>query len=52
VFIGGHFFPAPGWNRWQAIGKANTASESNDRYRVCFVWAEGDAAEVEIVDYH
>lgn len=24
----------------------------NDRYRVCFVWEEGDAREVEIVDYH
>jgi proteic killer suppression protein len=24
----------------------------NDQYRVCFVWSEGDAAEVEIVDYH
>lgn len=24
----------------------------DDQYRVCFVWSEGDAAEVEIVDYH
>jgi proteic killer suppression protein len=24
----------------------------NDRYRVCFVWKDGDAFEVEIVDYH
>ena len=24
----------------------------NDQYRVCFVWSAGDAAEVEIVDYH
>jgi proteic killer suppression protein len=24
----------------------------NDQYRVCFVWSEGDATEVEIVDYH
>jgi proteic killer suppression protein len=24
----------------------------NDQYRVCFVWSEGVAAEVEIVDYH
>lgn len=24
----------------------------NDQYRICFVWSEGDAAEVEIVDYH
>ncbi|MEW6529671.1 MAG: type II toxin-antitoxin system RelE/ParE family toxin [Thermodesulfobacteriota bacterium] len=24
----------------------------NDQYRICFVWAEGKAHEVEIVDYH
>lgn len=24
----------------------------NDQYRVCFVWKDGNATEVEIVDYH
>lgn len=24
----------------------------NDRWRVCFHWREGDAYDVEIVDYH
>ena len=24
----------------------------NDQYRVCFVWANGNAHQVEIVDYH
>lgn len=24
----------------------------NDQWRVCFLWREGDAYEVEIVDYH
>lgn len=24
----------------------------NDQYRICFVWRDGDAHEVEIVDYH
>jgi toxin HigB-1 len=24
----------------------------NARYRICFVWSEGNASEVEIVDYH
>jgi proteic killer suppression protein len=24
----------------------------NDRYRICFVWREGNAYDVEIVDYH
>ena len=24
----------------------------NDQWRICFVWAQGDALDVEIVDYH
>ena len=24
----------------------------NDQWRICFRWVEGDALEVEIVDYH
>jgi len=24
----------------------------NDRYRLCFKWQDGDAFDVEIVDYH
>jgi toxin HigB-1 len=24
----------------------------NDRYRLCFLWTDGNAQEVEIVDYH
>jgi len=24
----------------------------NDQWRICFRWAEGDASDVEIVDYH
>lgn len=24
----------------------------NDRYRLCFEWRDGDAYQVEIVDYH
>jgi proteic killer suppression protein len=24
----------------------------NDQWRLCFVWSDGDAYEVEIVDYH
>jgi proteic killer suppression protein len=24
----------------------------NDQYRICFVWNEGDAYQVEICDYH
>ena len=24
----------------------------NDQWRICFVWADGNANKVEIVDYH
>jgi proteic killer suppression protein len=24
----------------------------NDQWRICFVWKDGNAYEVEIVDYH
>jgi len=24
----------------------------NDQWRLCFIWREGNAYEVEIVDYH
>jgi toxin HigB-1 len=24
----------------------------NDQFRVCFLWRDGDAYDVEIVDYH
>jgi proteic killer suppression protein len=24
----------------------------NDQWRICFIWRDGDAYEVEIVDYH
>lgn len=24
----------------------------NDRYRICFVWRDGNAYDVEVVDYH
>ena len=24
----------------------------NDQWRICFVWDDGDAYDVEIVDYH
>jgi proteic killer suppression protein len=24
----------------------------NDQYRICFIWRDGNAHEVEIADYH
>lgn len=45
----------PPANRLEALvrdRKAQHAIRINDQYRVCFLWRDGDAFEVEIVDYH
>jgi proteic killer suppression protein len=46
---------SPPGNRLEAL-KGDRAGQFsirvNDQWRVCFVWTEGGAAEVEIVDYH
>ena len=42
-------------NRLEALSGDRTGQYSirvNDQWRVCFRWADPDAAEVEIVDYH
>ena len=42
-------------NRLEALkgGRAGGYSiRVNDRWRVCFSWREGNAQDVEIVDYH
>jgi toxin HigB-1 len=36
----------------QSDRKGQHSIRINDQWRVCFVWKEGDAFEVEIVDYH
>ena len=45
----------PPANRLEAL-KGDRAGQHgiriNDQYRVCFVWRDGDAFDVEIVDYH
>lgn len=45
----------PPGNRLEAL-KGNRAGQHsirlNDQWRICFVWRDGDAYEVEIVDYH
>jgi len=45
----------PPGNRLEPL-KADRAGQHsirvNDRWRICFVWREGDAFDVEIVDYH
>jgi toxin HigB-1 len=45
----------PPANRLEALGGDRKGLHSiriNDQWRVCFLWREGDAYEVEIVDYH
>ena len=45
----------PPGNRLEALSGDREGQHSiriNDRWRVCFVWHEGGAHEVEIVDYH
>ncbi len=45
----------PPGNRLEAL-KGNRQGQYsiriNDQWRICFVWADSDAYEVEIVDYH
>lgn len=46
---------APPGNRLEALVGERVGQHSiriNDQWRLCFVWREGDAFEVEIVDYH
>jgi proteic killer suppression protein len=46
---------APPGNRLEALTgdrKGQHSVRINDQYRLCFVWQDGDALNVEIVDYH
>ena len=46
---------APPGNRLEALRGDREGQHSiriNDEWRTCFVWNEGDAERVEIVDYH
>jgi proteic killer suppression protein len=45
----------PPANRLEALRgnrKSQHSIRINDQWRICFRWNEGDAYEVEIVDYH
>jgi proteic killer suppression protein len=45
---------SPG-NRLEALAKDRRGQHSipiNDQWRICFVWRDGHAHQVEIVDYH
>ena len=46
---------APPGNRLEALSGGRKGQHSiriNDQWRVCFRWRDGDAYDVEIVDYH
>ncbi len=46
---------APPGNRLELLTgdrKGQHSIRINDQFRICFVWADGDAYDVEIVDYH
>jgi toxin HigB-1 len=46
---------APPANRLERLSGAREGQYSiriNDQWRICFVWRENDAYDVEIVDYH
>ncbi|MCX7157844.1 MAG: type II toxin-antitoxin system RelE/ParE family toxin, partial [Proteobacteria bacterium] len=45
----------PPGNRLEALRHDRAGQHSiriNDQWRICFVWKDGDAHQVEIVDYH
>ena len=49
------FLRAPPGNRLEALKgnrKGQYSIRINDQWRVCFQWKDGDAYNVEIVDYH
>jgi len=45
----------PPANRLEALKGKRKGQHSiriNDQWRICFVWSNGEASSVEIVDYH
>lgn len=49
------FLRSPPGNRLETLRGDRRGQHSiriNDRWRICFRWSNGDAFEVEIVDYH
>ena len=50
-----HDLAVPPGNRLEALKRDRAGQHSiriNDQWRICFRWQEGDAYDVEIVDYH
>jgi proteic killer suppression protein len=50
-----HDLRVPPANRLEALRGSRSGQHSirvNDQWRICFIWMDGDAENVEIVDYH
>jgi proteic killer suppression protein len=50
-----NFLRVPPGNRLESLKGDRTGQHSiriNDQFRLCFTWFNGDAYDVEIVDYH
>jgi hypothetical protein len=55
----GHRRVVPGWGVEAAVDeevkgdrKGQPSIRINDQWRICFVWRDGDAFDVEIAGYH
>jgi len=49
------FLRAPPGNKLELLKgdrKGQNSIRINDQWRVCFTWKDGDAFDVDIVDYH
>jgi len=44
--------PGNSYEELKGDRKGQSSVRINDQYRVCFIWRENDAYDVEIVDYH
>jgi proteic killer suppression protein len=47
-----HEPPGNRLERLKGNRKGQWSLRVNDQYRICFIWRDGDAYEVEIADYH
>lgn len=49
------FLRSPPGNRLETLSGSRAGQHSiriNDQWRLCFIWRDGEAHDVEIVDYH
>jgi toxin HigB-1 len=42
---------ATDWRLWRETAPGQHSIRINDQWRVCFVWREGDAYDIEITGY-